>query len=191
MFEIPHYAADVYSKREELRVLRENVLLVVRDYNRIIAVLSPEERALFKERIRFLDRKIHPGLTKLSWASKGVSEFYVNDCRVNSGKVQQIVDEYKHANISIMNSCRSISEEMLVKIDSKKVFDDLEFDEDHRSHAAFIQARLEKNHSDIVDTMRKIYEVFKNDSTEVKLLKKWHTIWYWYLSIFLFACIIT
>lgn len=168
MFEIPHYAADVYSKREELRVLRENVLLVVRDYNRIIAVLSPEERALFKERIRFLDRKIHPGLTKLSWASKGVSEYYVNDCRVNSGKVQQIVDEYKHANISIMNSCRSISEEMLVKIDSKKVFDDLEFDEDHRSHAAFIQARLEKNHSDIVDTMRKIYEVFKNDSTEIQ-----------------------
>jgi len=34
MFEIPHYAADVYTKREDLRNLREHVLLVVRDYNR-------------------------------------------------------------------------------------------------------------------------------------------------------------
>ena len=75
MFEIPHYAADVHSKREDLRILRENVLLVVRDYNRIIVALNQEERALFKERIRFLDKKIHPGLTKLSWASKGEFNF--------------------------------------------------------------------------------------------------------------------
>ena len=71
MFEIPHYAADVYSKREELRILRENVLLVIRDYNRIIEILEPEERILFKERIRFLDKKILPGMTKLTWSSKG------------------------------------------------------------------------------------------------------------------------
>ena len=34
MFEIPHYAAEAYTKREDLRNLREHVLLVVRDYNR-------------------------------------------------------------------------------------------------------------------------------------------------------------
>lgn len=39
MFEIPHYAADVYTKQEDLRNLRENVLLVVRDYNRYRAPL--------------------------------------------------------------------------------------------------------------------------------------------------------
>ena len=37
MFEIPHYAAEVYIKREDLRNLREHVLLVVRDYNRFVA----------------------------------------------------------------------------------------------------------------------------------------------------------
>jgi len=30
MFEIPHFVNDVYAKREELRSLREHVLLVVR-----------------------------------------------------------------------------------------------------------------------------------------------------------------
>lgn len=52
-FEIPHYAHSVYSRCEELRSLRENVLLVVRDYNRIILELTPEERSLFRERIRW------------------------------------------------------------------------------------------------------------------------------------------
>ena len=30
MFEIPHFVNEVYAKREELRNLREHVLLVVR-----------------------------------------------------------------------------------------------------------------------------------------------------------------
>lgn len=168
MFEIPHYAADVHSKREDLRVLRENVLLVIRDYNRIIAELNPEERALFKERIRFLDKKVHPGLTKLSWASKGVSEYYVNDCRVNSNKVQVMVNEYKIGNINIMANCRKLSEMLLIKIDGKRVYDDLDFDEEQKEHRNATQDRLKAVHYEIVQTMCKIYEVFKNDSHEVR-----------------------
>ena len=38
MFETPHYAIDVYNKREDLRGLREHVLLVVRDYNRSVEI---------------------------------------------------------------------------------------------------------------------------------------------------------
>jgi dynein heavy chain, axonemal len=56
-------------------------MLVVRDYARVVDMLSPEERNLFRERIRFLDKKVQPGLTKLTWASKGISEYYVADCR--------------------------------------------------------------------------------------------------------------
>ncbi len=79
--EIPRAALDVYHTREELRTLREHVMLVVRDYNQIIDMLSTEERMLFKERIRFLDNKVQPGLSKLTWSSKGIAEFYVADCR--------------------------------------------------------------------------------------------------------------
>ena len=62
---------------------------------RIIAALSLEERGLFRERIRFLDKKIHAGLTKLTWASKGISDYFVTECRMHSSKIQGIVDEYK------------------------------------------------------------------------------------------------
>ena len=55
---------------------------------RIIAVLSSEERGLFRERIRSLDKKIHPGLTKLTWASKGISDYFIGECRNNCSKVR-------------------------------------------------------------------------------------------------------
>lgn len=86
-FEIPHYASEAYTKSDDLRSQRENVLLVVRDYNRIVFALSAEERELFKERIRSLDKKIYPGLTKLTWVAKGVSEYFLNECRIFAGKV--------------------------------------------------------------------------------------------------------
>jgi hypothetical protein len=54
---------------------------------RIIAALSSEERGLFKEQIRYLDKKIHPGLTKLTWASKGISDYFIGECRGHARKV--------------------------------------------------------------------------------------------------------
>ena len=83
--DVPFHLQEIYGKREELRALRENVLLVVRDYNSILEGLTREEQALFRERIKFLDRKINPGLTSLSWASKGVNEYFVKECRKVSG----------------------------------------------------------------------------------------------------------
>jgi dynein heavy chain len=167
MFEIPHYATEVYLKREELRNLRENVLLVVRDYNRIIAALSLEERGLFRERIRHLDKKIHPGLTKLTWASKGISDFFLGECRQYASKVQVIVDDYKIANLTISRNCKRISETLLVRIDSKKVYEGLEFEEEQMKHRASAQTKLKLIHEDIVNIMKQTYEVFRSDGQEV------------------------
>jgi dynein heavy chain len=33
-YECPHYVATLYKKAETVRVMRENVMLVVNDYNR-------------------------------------------------------------------------------------------------------------------------------------------------------------
>lgn len=65
--DIPFQFQELNSKKEELRILRENVLLVVREYNGIVETLTPQEHLLFKERIRFIDRKINAGLTTLNW----------------------------------------------------------------------------------------------------------------------------
>lgn len=168
MFETPHYVSELYMKKEDLRILRENVLLVVRDYNRIIAVLSTEERGLFRERIRSLDKKIHPGLTKLTWASKGISDYFIGECRNNCSKVQDIVDDYKNANLTISKNCKKISEMLLIKIDGKRVYDNLEFEDEQKNHRSLVQTRLQVIHLEVVGVMKQTYEVFKHDGQEVQ-----------------------
>ena len=92
---MPHYSVEIYSKCEQLRILRENVMLVVRDYNSILTILQPKEIALFRERIRSLDKKLRPGLTKLTWVSEGVLEYFVVECRVHAYKVLRLINDYK------------------------------------------------------------------------------------------------
>ena len=55
---LPLAAMDIVGREENYRVLRESVILLVRDYNDIILALTPEERRLFSERIQFLDSKV-------------------------------------------------------------------------------------------------------------------------------------
>lgn len=86
---IPYAAHDICNQREKLRVVREHVMLVVRAYNSILDDLSTEERRLFSDHIRRLDKRINQGLTKLTWASKGVVEFYVKDCLYNCSEVRR------------------------------------------------------------------------------------------------------
>ena len=45
-------------------------------------------------------------------------------------QVQAIVDEYKNANLMISKNCIKISEMLLVTIDGKRVYDNLEFEDD-------------------------------------------------------------
>ncbi|MGH0186895.1 UNVERIFIED_CONTAM: hypothetical protein FKN15_022868, partial [Acipenser sinensis] len=168
LFEIPHYMAEVYHRKEDLRNLRENVLLVVRDYNRIIEVLSSEERGLFRERIRILDKKIQPGLSKLLWSSKGASNYFIQECRLHASKVQLMVDEYKSANLLVSRSARQISELLLVRVDGKRVYKDLEFEQDQQGQRDSVLSKLQSVHQDIVNTMARTYEIFKNDGQEVQ-----------------------
>lgn len=53
-------------------------------------MLSPEELGLFRERIRFIDKKIQPGLTKLLWLSKGASNIFIRDCLLHVDKVVRL-----------------------------------------------------------------------------------------------------
>ncbi|KAM5307672.1 dynein axonemal heavy chain 2 [Glossophaga mutica] len=168
LFEIPHYVVNVAERAEDLRILRENLLLVARDYNKIIAMLSPDEQALFKERIRYLDKKIHPGLKKLHWALKGASAFFITECRIHASKVQAIVNEFKASTLTIGWRAQEISETLLVRISGKRVYRDLEFEEDQREHRATVQQKLMSLHQDVVAIMTNSYEVFKNDGPEIQ-----------------------
>ncbi|KAM4714769.1 dynein axonemal heavy chain 2 [Anableps anableps] len=167
-FEIPQIVSDMYHSREEIRLLRERVLLLIRNYNRIIGMLSRDERGLFREQVRFLDRKMDPGMTKLLWLSQGASNHFINDSLLHVDKVQSVVDGYKMSNQSISNLCKQISETLLVKLDGKTVYRNLEFEDDQNAHQQRRLQSLQSMHLEILNIMTEIHSIFANDGPEVQ-----------------------
>ncbi|XP_060896803.1 dynein axonemal heavy chain 2-like [Labrus mixtus] len=166
-FEIPQSVSDICQDREDFRGLREGTLLLIRDYNRIIGMLSPDEHGLFRERIRFLDKKIQPGLSRLLWLSKGASNIFIRECLVHIEKVRVIVNEYKVSNLSISNLCHQMSEAVLIKLNGKTVYRNQEFEDDQKAHQKSQLQILRSAHQDIVETMNRIHSTFSNDGPEV------------------------
>ena len=157
-FEIPHFATSIYQLSEQLRVLRENVMLIVRDYNRIIGSLQPHERALFKERIRSIDKKIRPGMVKLTWASEGILE-YVTECRLHAQRVRVLIDSYKASNRYVAQKCREMSTLLMVRVTGKKVYEENGFRVEQEQHCASVRQKLHKLHDDIYKALFKTAEV--------------------------------
>lgn len=84
--------------------------------------------------------------------------------------MQTIVNEFKASTLTIGWRAQEISETLLVRISGRRVYRDLEFEEDQREHRAAVQQKLMGLHQDVVAIMTNSYEVFKNDGPEVRVL---------------------
>ncbi|TGZ66460.1 hypothetical protein CRM22_005313 [Opisthorchis felineus] len=167
--EVPPNAAEAFRRRHELRYLVELVLIIVRDYNRIMNSLNSEERALFRERIKILDKKLAPGFTKLHWTVKGLVEMFVSDVRVQASKLQGKVDDYKTANEDIKSNCEQIARTLLIRLEPNRVYENTEFDDCQSAHRAITKIKLFNLHEGIVEQMRQVKETFVSESADIQL----------------------
>ncbi|KAI9224867.1 dynein heavy chain and region D6 of dynein motor-domain-containing protein [Blastocladiella britannica] len=168
-FDIPYYVQEVFAKREELRVLRENVLLVIRDYNSILEVLSKEEILLFRERVRFLDRKINPGLTSLTWSAKGVTDYFIRECRKHASEVQRVVTSFMDANRQMTSWCKQIADTSFWYIEPKKIYELPEFEAAQVAHRTIVRNKLQVYHANIVRILGTMFDAFRNDGKDVHM----------------------
>lgn len=88
-YEVPMYLKNIYSKQETIKLMYECVLNVVLNYNKIITSLSDEERVLFKPLILVVEKKIAPGLSRLTW-SADIGDEYTTDCFNNTAEVNHL-----------------------------------------------------------------------------------------------------
>ena len=172
-FSIPYVAHDLCNKRESLRVMRELVMLVVRAYNDIINDLNAEERRLFIDHIRKLDRRIGQGLSKLTWQSKNMIEMYVRDCVTNCQEVYVSIREFKDCKNSITRTSRQINTLLLLRIDKNQVYEGGLFEKRQQEHRASMCAQLEQIYKTIMTTLRSIYKNFREGTQEVK--REWRS----------------
>jgi len=159
---IPDVLVKVFEKKDRLHGLRETVLLVVKDYNRIIDSLAPAEQALFKERVKMLDRKVQPGLTRLTWGAD-VSDSYIKDCRQAANKVQDLTNDYKQANIKIGILAWEMTKFTMIRVDTKRIFVGEEFNEFQRRHRERAILKIATKYKELTLILRSVFEMFKTD----------------------------
>jgi dynein heavy chain len=114
---IPHTVARLLQRKEQLRILRENVMLIVRDYNTIIHTVSDEEKSLFKEHLDILDRTIDPGIRRHNWGSQ--ADNFVYACRKECQDVFLNVKKFQSNVAKVQSEFERIGTTTLTNVQKK------------------------------------------------------------------------
>ena len=169
MFPIPYGAMEMASQREKFRQIRDNVMLVVRDYNQILDALSDKgERRLFQEKLSNLKRVINPGVSKLQWGSRGIVDYYCRQCRNHSEELHRLVMLFKANHEQITRLSTVIGETLLVKIENKQIYEEGRFEHVQEAHRVEVKETLKEAHEKIKELMGNSYEMFKGDMEEIQ-----------------------
>lgn len=170
--QIPYLAHEICTQREQLRILREHIMLLVRDYNRILLELSSRERRLFDSIIRRLDRRIQPGIQKLTWLSKGIVESYIADCRKNCELTYQVVQDFQTSKEIVSKNCKMITSLSHICIGRNTIYDEGVFELKQTAHRKVIESKLKEAYDSIVLAIRAACQHFGSGPFEVQ--REWN-----------------
>ncbi|XP_025080372.1 dynein heavy chain 2, axonemal-like isoform X3 [Pomacea canaliculata] len=123
---------------------------------------------LFREKLKFLDRRLYPGLTKLRWSSRDAIAMFITESRVHASKLQIKVDEFMDGNIQIMSLCVQISEQLLIKIEKNKLYEHLSFEKEQKQHRSRVASKIESLIQSIVHRLSKTYGMFSEENDLVQ-----------------------
>ena len=170
-FEIPYVAMDIATNRERYRCLRENVMLTVREYNSILDALAPAERRLFAERLHYLDRKMYPGISKLTWVMKTPVDVFIKETKRHCTDAYKLVSSFHHSKALLAKMCRQVASTPLISLKKKQVYPQDLFESEQKAHHEMVREKLTQVHESMRDLMRSTHETFRSEVEEV--IREW------------------
>ena len=85
------------------------------------------------------------------------------------------MDKYKSSLMQCFRFCKQISEHLLVKLDTRKIFEHLDFGDDQLKHRKAISVQLTELYDSIETTLQSIHEIFKKDESE-EVKREWNKL---------------
>ncbi|CAG9785840.1 unnamed protein product [Diatraea saccharalis] len=158
--DIPLHAYQVYMKMKNVFYVYESVLAVVKGYNKILDSLSDEERLLFKPLTTACEKKVQPGITKLTWTST-MSDAYIADCVVQIGELQDFLTTYKNCNINLVKIMEKVCDTPLVEFDIYNVFEIKDLRENIREMQIEGAEKILEMYKEIITYLIIVYEGFE------------------------------
>ena len=165
---IPSEVNEVAQFREEFRVIKENALMVVRDYNNIMNILNEDEKKLFDFHINYLNTKLKPGWSKpYDWNKKQLIEASIRDWKRQCGDCLEKVYRYKNNTERIDKQCEKITQIQLLNLNKKNVYEVEDFEERQKQHLLNKTPEVQGICDEILSIIMESYDIF-NPTTEAK-----------------------
>ncbi len=98
--------------------------------------------------------------------SQGIASHFYPDASRACQAVKAIVDDFNARRRAILKNIKELSELPLVKIESKRLYDDVTFEAAQSEHRRRIGDKLERLHSEIRQTLAELCKLFAGDSLE-------------------------
>eukprot|EP00919_Chromeraceae_sp_WS-2016_P005632 GHVR01013171.1.p1 GENE.GHVR01013171.1~~GHVR01013171.1.p1 ORF type:complete len:2258 (+),score=491.25 GHVR01013171.1:121-6894(+) len=165
---VPYGAHEMHLQREGLRILRLHVMRIVRDYNIIIEALTSDQRRLFNEHIRTLDKRIAPGFSKLSWTTPNIKELFVRDVCRECSRVYGYVLNFHERNRKVSELCKAVSEKHLLLIDKKNIHKVEDFKIAQENHRELIMEFFKETVNELTDLLLANAEYFRDPKIDVQ-----------------------
>ncbi|KAL4458111.1 hypothetical protein ABPG75_012976 [Micractinium tetrahymenae] len=166
---VPPAVSELLQERPRLRSLWVSAVQVCRAYNAVLGSLSAEDRRLCRDRIRFLDRRVLPGVNKLTWASpKHQADFYHKDALRCCKDVAAAAAELQAVSAAVASTCALFREALLARVERKRLYDLADWEARQAAHQAATCARMGEAYSALRASQVSLYRRFAADSEEVQ-----------------------
>lgn len=167
----PEILDNVFPSRKKFHMLRENVSVIAKYYNKVVSVMSRDERLLFKEQILPLEKKIYPFVSSVTWSSETFSmdHHFLSDYKKLAEEILRKVKLYKDCNLKVAQITSKISRWRMIDISTKEVYEGSNFQDAQTQVLQMQLKRVLVEYKKVVNLLHQLYQAFQEDGPEVQI----------------------
>jgi Dynein heavy chain, N-terminal region 1 len=168
---LPSILIQTNPKAKKITNIYNKVVNVILLHNKILCSLSDKERLLFREHIRMIDRKLSPGLFRLTYSDE-ITNDYVTECLKFIEELQHFVSIYKAINTVNVRMFEQISNGSMLNINLKALGTLDQFKKKFRDSRNSSVSSIGTTYKRVIEYIIVIFEGFENHLTG-DIAEKW------------------
>lgn len=168
---LPALLIQTYPKARKITNIFNKVANVVLLHNRILSSLSDKERLLFKEHIKIMDKKLAPGMFRLTYIDE-MTDAYITECLKHLDELQHFVNIYKTINMVNVRSFEEIANGLMLNISIKSIGTLDQFRKRFKESRNASVVAIGQIYKKVIEYIIVVYEGFENQLSS-DVAEKW------------------
>ena len=165
---VPGHIKAVYSKIGQNIILFRKMIKIVQDYNQIMTSLSVEEKGLFREKIRKIDRFLWIGKNQHTWMNTDLKD-WIMTCTDLTKTTFEDIQKYKTINANVQKLCNSIETLEMIDIASTEIVSGDSFKAHQMAFIEDVQKLISEKYEKVKSSITKLHSSFSKSGTLVEV----------------------